>query len=444
MSALPAEYRDPGDAQRRGAGHGVSRDTVAGVNDDPSVLLLIAAAALVIALIVLVWWAAATESAVVTGRFDRPAAVDPAGGAATAQGRPERSAFGRRREQPSRRAGVVINPSKFDSVGPVKRRVEEMCRRAGWDDPLWIETTVEEPGTAQARQAVAAGCDVVCALGGDGTVRNVAAGLVDTGIPMGLLPAGTGNLLARNLSIPIDHLADAMRVALGGRNTRIDTCELTLTRPREVDVHRSEDEGKGIVAGAAEDGPTSYAPPAGEDPEARSETHLYLVMAGLGFDAEVMADVEDGLKSRMGWAAYLVAGVQHLRGSRFRVDVKTDDGWQARRRVRSVLVGNVGKLQGGLVLLPDAKFDDGVLDVLLLAPEGMVGWGAVAARVLTRQRKGHHRVDHRHCHRIEVRANKPVAIQLDGDSMGSATAMTVQVRPSSLVVRRPITSLTGR
>lgn len=420
------------------------RDTVRGVNDDPSVLLLVAAAALVSALIALVGWLVATEHAAVTRRAASLADLPGQGGtshradpAAPAAGRPARSAFGRERPQPSRRAAVVINPSKFDNTGPVIRRVNDVCRRAGWEEPLWLETTIEEPGTAQAKAALEAGCEVVCALGGDGTVRAVATALVDTGVPMGLLPAGTGNLLARNLSIPVDQLASAMRVALGGRNSRMDTCELTMTRPAPPQNDGSDDSGD---AAADADGDGSTGAGAGET----TEKHIYLVIAGLGFDAEVMADVEDGLKDKVGWVAYLVAGARHLRGGRFRVEVKTDEGWRTRRRVRSVLVGNVGKLQGGVMLLPDAKVDDGVLDVLLLAPEGMVGWGAVAARVLTRQRRGHHRVDHRTAREIEVRVNRPVAIQLDGDSLGEASAMSVKVRPSSLVIRRPITSMTGR
>ena len=115
--------------------------------------------------------------------------------------------------------------------------------------------------------------------------------------------------------------------------------------------------------------------------------------------------------------------------------ITVDDEDPIQRRVRTVVVGNVGRLLGGLVLMPDAKIDDGQLDMVSLAPSGVVGWAAVAARVMTRQRKGHPRVEHWQGRRITVEANEPHTAQLDGDPIGDATLIEVRVDPGALVVR---------
>lgn len=398
------------------------------MTDEPSWLLLLIALAISLALVAVILRLSITDTTAVRARFGTPDAEDTSSG----RTRPAHSDFGGE-APPTRRAAVVVNPSKFDDVAKVRDRLTQICLDRGWAEPLWLETTIEDPGLGQARQAIEAGVDLVCALGGDGTVRTVASALVGTGMPMGLLPAGTGNLLARNFAIPVDSLSEALTVALTGRNARIDTCTLTLTRATEAEEWAAAQAVDGEGDDDGDDGQPVDEPASG----GRTEEHLFLVMAGLGFDAEMMAGVEEKLKARVGWAAYVVSGARHLRGPQFRVEVRSDEGLRLRRRVRNVVVGNVGKLQGGMVLFPDAKADDGMLDVLLLSPEGVVGWGAVGARLITRQRKGHHRVDHHTCRTLHVRSNKPVAIQLDGDSMGKATAMTVAVNPLSLVLRRP-------
>ena len=319
--------------------------------------------------------------------------------------RPHRNEFrpeGTVSESPARRAGVIVNPTKFDDLEAVKARVTRQCERLGWDAPLIIETTVRDPGTGQAREAVEAGVDVVCPLGGDGTVRAVAEALVGTDTPMGLLPGGTGNLLARNLDLPVDDLDDALEVALTGQNKRIDVGRLTVDASGE---HESPD------------------------------VRIFLVMAGLGFDAAIMADAPEGLKAKVGPAAYVVSGARNLRGSQFKVRVQVDDAEEFSRRTRTVVIGNCGKLLGGLVLMPDAEVDDGLLDTVILSPKGVVGWAAVAARVASKKRKGHPVVDHYTNASIRIRSDRPQEVQIDGDTQGKARAISAEVVPASLVVR---------
>jgi diacylglycerol kinase (ATP) len=290
---------------------------------------------------------------------------------------------------------VVVNPVKVDDV--TRERIAAVCTDLGWADPVWLETTPDDPGTGQAREAVDRGADVVLACGGDGTVRAVAHALSGTGVAMGLLPAGTGNLLARALGTPLEMVA-ATRVALTGDDRAIDV---------------------GMVR-------------VGED---ESDEQTFLVMAGTGMDAAIMQSTPEALKDRVGPLAYVVSGLRALRGRRTRVTVRLDGGATLRRSSRTVVVGNSGTLPAGLVLMPDATLDDGRLDVVNLAPKGVVGWFVVLLRVATRKRRGHPRVEHWQAATVEIATDAPQAAQIDGDPIGEVSRLRMRVDPQALVVR---------
>jgi diacylglycerol kinase (ATP) len=289
---------------------------------------------------------------------------------------------------------VVVNPTKIESG--TRERITDVCTDLGWAEPLWIETTVDDPGTGQARAAVDKGADVVLACGGDGTVRAVGQALAGTGVAMGLVPRGTGNLLAKTLGTPLD-LVPAVRLALTGDD-------------RAIDVGRIRIDGA-------------------------EEEHVFLVMAGTGFDAAIMENTPEGLKSRVGPLAYVVSGLRAMRGRRTRVTLTFDDGEPLRRRTRTVLVGNSGTLLGGLVLMPAATIDDGRLDIVNLSPSGLAGWVAVAARVASRKRRGHERVEHWQATTIVIEADEPQPSQIDGDPIGDVAELRMRVDPAALVVR---------
>jgi diacylglycerol kinase family enzyme len=303
---------------------------------------------------------------------------------------------------------VVANPTKVDSVSARQAWVAHASARHGLATPVWLETSVEDPGLGQAGTAVEIGASAVVAYGGDGTVRSVAARLAGSGVPLGLLPTGTGNLLARNLGVPVNDLDAALDVALSGHDRKIDVGRVTFDLPDRDDL-----------------------PPRRE---------IFLVMTGLGFDAEVMAAVAPRLKRRVGWWAYVVAGARLLRGPQTRVTIEMDGEPVIHRRVRSVIVGNCGELTAGIRLLPAAVPDDGWLDVVTVAPRGIVGWAAVVAAVLSGSRRGHPIVEHFRCRQVDLRAERPLPVQLDGDASGSAQTMGVSADPLGLIVRTPPTS----
>jgi YegS/Rv2252/BmrU family lipid kinase len=289
------------------------------------------------------------------------------------------------------RAAVVHNPIRVTDLPALKRRVEPAMARAGWEPPLWLETTLEEPGAGLARQAVADGCDVVFVAGGDGTVMAVATALAGTGVPLAILPTGTGNLLARNLDLPFTDEEACLRIGLTGR-----------TRPIDV----------GAVEG-----------------------RKFVVMAGLGFDAAMMRDAPEGLKKRVGWPAYVVSATKHLRGRGIRVTLTLDDGEPLHRRVRTVVVGNVGRLQGNFPLLPDAVPDDGVLDVVVIATRNVLDWARVGTRVLRRADVPDRRIERFTAKHVLIEASHSQPRQLDGDVIEDGRRLDIQAEPGALLVK---------
>ncbi|WP_028051260.1 diacylglycerol kinase family protein [Cellulomonas sp. URHD0024] len=312
----------------------------------------------------------------------------------------------------------VANPSKPD-VALLRAAIERSRRERHLPEPLWYETTVADPGVGQTRKAVAEGADVVVAVGGDGTVRAVAEGLVGTGIPMGLMPLGTGNLLARNLDLPLSDPLEAMRIALDGRDRTIDVGWLkVITWESEVDG--------GTV---------------GEEETQRD--HLFLVIAGLGFDAAMVADTDEQLKRRVGWIAYFVAGFKHLHGRRTRIHLVLDDQPMRSARLRSLLIGNCGKLPGGITLLPDAVLDDGWLDIAAIDTRaGIAGWAQLWGEVMMQgvgvrndlpAKIG--RIDHTRAQEVRLVVQGGEHVQVDGDLVGRVAELSARIDPGALVVR---------
>lgn len=322
----------------------------------------------------------------------------------------------------------VANPSK-NGAEQLKAALMSRCTAEGLPDPMWLETTVEDPGLGQTREALAQGADVVVAVGGDGTVRAVAQGMADSGKPMALLPLGTGNLLARNLDISVTDRDDAFDIVLHGIDRKIDVGWLRVDEP----AHPRDKDREG-------NGP------------ADTGTHIFLVIAGLGFDAAMVADADDTLKSKVGWIAYFVAGVKHLHGRRTEMTITLDDRPPITTRLRSLMVGNCGRLPGGITLIPDAIIDDGIHDIAAIDTRGgLMGWVQLFGEVVMQgfgvsndlpNKIG--RIDHTRAKDVHLEVPEGEQVQVDGDVLGRARAVTTWVDPSALVVRAPAPRLSPR
>jgi diacylglycerol kinase (ATP) len=262
----------------------------------------------------------------------------------------------------------------------------------GFPDPLWYEVRKSRKAPRRARQAAENGADVIFVWGGDGTVQRCVDAVAGTDAVLAILPAGTANLLAANLQIPRD-LPGAVQVGLAGERRRLDT---------------------GSVNG-----------------------EHFAVMAGAGFDARMISDADRGMKDSLGRAAYLYTGARNLRARRVKARVTVDGAPFFRGRVSCVLVGNVGKLLGGVSAFDGARPDDGRLELGVVTARNPVEWARVLGRVALGQAGNSPFVAVTRGQRIRIRFSRELPYELDGGARAPATRLAIKVRPGSITVCVP-------
>jgi diacylglycerol kinase (ATP) len=314
-------------------------------------------------------------------------------------------------------AAVVYNPIKVN-LEALKAAVKAAEETAGWNETRWYETSEEDPGQGPTRQAVEDGAAVVMAAGGDGTVRAVAEALQGTGVALALLPSGTGNLLARNLDLTLDNVEESVSTAFAGDDRAID---LGL-----VDIERAGGE---------------------------RERHAFVVMAGAGLDAKMIANTDPELKKKAGWLAYVDA-IRKSLADKNRITMRWSlDGSPVRTtRVHTILVGNCGSLPANILLLPDAAVDDGIFDIVALRPEGFVGWVQIWVKVvwengvLRRSTVGRklmgltkevRTLRYLKGKNLTMRFDRPEDFELDGDAFGEVVAVKTSIDAGGITVKVP-------
>ncbi len=320
-------------------------------------------------------------------------------------------------ERPSPKAALVYNPIKVDADAQ-RATVKRLASAAGWSEPLFYETTVDDLGDDVTRQALEAGVDAVLVAGGDGTVRAVSEAMSGSGVPLTIVPSGTGNLLARNLRLPLDGSDDMVRATFEGDQIAMDVGWATLRRA---------------------DGSTAE--------------HAFVVMGGMGLDAAMIANTNPQLKKTVGWVAYVDGAARSLASAKpFRVMYQLDGSRLHSARVQSVLFANCGSLPAGLELIPEASIADGALDIVIFQPKGPLGWIFVWRRVawdnsfLRRFRAGRrvlalrtkdNAVRYSRGAGIEIAATGPTPVQLDGDEFGEAVRVRTRVDAGALLITVP-------
>jgi diacylglycerol kinase family enzyme len=315
----------------------------------------------------------------------------------------------------------VINWTLLRDPPGFLRQCHVAAKSRGWE-PWFGHISEAENGLVLARRAVAAGARLVFAAGGDGTVRACAEALAHTGIPLAIVPIGTANLTAQALGVPA-RAGRAIEAGFDGRDRRID-----LARVDGNCVDGNCVDGT-CTDGASTDGTSTDG--------TSTDGTSFTAMAGIGLDAAVVAAARPHVKRRLGWVAYAVSGVTQLSLPPCEFTVRLDDEEPLRRQARCVVVGNTGLLPGGFALLPGARLDDGLLNVGILAPSGVLGWVRVAGRILTRSRHQDRQLERFPARRILISAAVDLPRQIDGEMVAPGRTLNVSVCPGALTVRQP-------
>jgi diacylglycerol kinase (ATP) len=288
------------------------------------------------------------------------------------------------------RVAVIAHTGK--TLGGGLDELRTLISAQGVDDLLWYEVPKSRKAPAKVRKALKHGVDLVVVWGGDGMVQRCADALVGSDATIAIIPAGTANLFAHNLGIPHD-LTEAVRVGFHGRNRKLDL--------------------------------------------GRINGEHFAVLAGVGFDADMIREADGGLKQRLGRAAYLWTGVRRVGRKPTQVKIKLDGTRWFKGDATCVLLGNVGTVLGGVQVFDDARPDDGWLDVGVSTADGPVQWARVLGKISAGRADQSPFVRTTRARRLSVTLNRPLAYELDGGARPKTQRIKARVVRAAITVRVP-------
>ena len=288
------------------------------------------------------------------------------------------------------KVAVVAHAGKTFGEGlPGLRR--ELARQ-GVEDPQWVEIPKSRFAPKQVKRMLDEGAELLFVWGGDGTVQRCIDALAGSPTPLAILPAGTANLLATNLGIPKD-IEQAVSIGLRGARRKLDVGSFN-----------------------------------GEH---------FAVMAGAGFDAAMIEQADGTLKDRLGRVAYVWTGSKNLRAKPFKAKIKVDGvPWYA-DDASCILVGNVGRLFGGVEVFQDARPDDGRLEVGVVNADGVTDWLRTLARTATGHAERSPLVQATTAKKIEVKLSRKVLYEVDGGDRERVKRFTIKVKPEAITICLP-------
>jgi diacylglycerol kinase (ATP) len=293
------------------------------------------------------------------------------------------------------RTAVVAHAGK--SLGGGLPELRRALERRGVE-PIWREVPKSRRAPKALRQVLDEGAELVIVWGGDGMVQRAVDTLTGTGTPLAIVPAGTANLLASSLGIP-RNVEAAVDVALAGGRRRLDVGRVNGER--------------------------------------------FAVMAGAGFDAQILEDADGALKDRLGRVAYVVAGIRNIGVRPFRAKIDVDGRRWFSGGTSCILVGNVGRLFGGAQAFERARPDDGVLELGVLQADGAIQMIRVMARAMVGSASRSPYARTTTAHKARIRLDKKVAYELDGGTRGRTRTLKVRIEPSAIEVCVPVAPPAG-
>jgi diacylglycerol kinase (ATP) len=296
-----------------------------------------------------------------------------------------------------RRIAVVAHAGK--TFGGGLDELRKVLARAGHHKPLWSEVPKSSAAPKAVRRVVKKGAKLIFVWGGDGMVQRCIDALAGSGVRVAILPAGTANLLANNLGIPGD-IAKAVRIGLQGK-----------AQPLDVGVMNGE---------------------------------RFAVMAGTGFDALVMREVDAEQKERLGRLAYVQSGLKAMQARRGGVKIRVDGTVWFKGKASSVLFGNVGKIFGGLEVFPAASPTDGMLEVGVVTAKSAWQWLRVFSRVAVGHLDRSPFIQTTKGKKIVVELDRKTPYELDGGARPSTTRLKVRVEAGAVDVCVPAPAATKR
>lgn len=291
-----------------------------------------------------------------------------------------------------RTIAVIAHQQK--TLGGGLGELRQVLAERGFTEPIWYEASSSREIPRLARKAITEGADLLFIWGGDGTVQRCVNEVAGEAVNLAILPAGTANLLAKNLHIPID-LKKAVDVGLDGEWRRLDV---------------------GVLNGKR-----------------------FTVMAGVGFDALMMRYADKGLKERFGRLAYVWTGSRATGMKLRRVQIRVDGKPWFKGKASCVLLGQMGTLAGGIVAFADARPDDGLLEVGVVTADNAVEWTRVVSRMVTGHADGSPLTQMTQGREVDIKLDRPTVYELDGGARKAKKRLRASIEPLAITVCVPKT-----
>ena len=287
---------------------------------------------------------------------------------------------------------VAVIAHRKKTIGGGLDELRKLITDETADDLLWYEVPKSRKAPKQARKALKEGAELVFVWGGDGMVQRCVDALAGSAAAVAIVPAGTANLLASNLGIPQD-VADSVRIGFHGQRKRLDL---------------------GKVNG-----------------------EHFAVMAGVGFDAEMIRDADRSLKDRAGRLAYFWTGLRHLKDDATPTKVSIDGTKWFSGKASCVLLGNVGTITGGVRAFDDARPDDGWLEVGVTTARGPLQWARTLGRMTAGRSDESPFVRITRAKRVDIKLGRPRTYELDGGARDPTQRLKARVDPAAITVCLP-------